>query len=96
MVAAGTNPGAVVKQLRALMETSTAPRDDRWKARFDEIPRLVDSARAKIEQKRHPPSAVEPTPHPTITLSVGETERRSTNWNACSLPLSAASISVAG
>ena len=54
MVAARTNPGAVVKQLRALMEASTAPHDDRWKARFHDIPRLVDSADAKIEQDRKP------------------------------------------
>jgi hypothetical protein len=62
MLAAGTNPGAVVNQLRTFMEASTAPRDDRWKARFDDIPRLVESARAKIEQERHPQQPVEPTP----------------------------------
>jgi len=68
LVAAGTTPGAVVNQLRALMEASAAPRDDRWKARFDDIPRLVNSAERKVEQERHPP-------RPTITLRVGETER---------------------
>jgi hypothetical protein len=48
-VAAGTSPGAVVNQLRALMESSTAARDDRWKARYKEIPRLVESAVEKLQ-----------------------------------------------
>ena len=40
----GMTPGATVNLLRGLMEGSTAPRDDRWRARYAEIPRLIDSA----------------------------------------------------
>jgi hypothetical protein len=54
MVAAGTNAGAVVNQLRALMEASTALHDDRWKERLDDIPRLVESAVAKINERPRP------------------------------------------
>ena len=46
MVKAGMKAGAVVNQLPALMNRSDAARDDRWKARFADIPRLVESAEA--------------------------------------------------
>ena len=54
MVTAGTNPGAAVNQLRALMEASAAQRDERWKARFAEIPRLVESAEEKLRKPGMP------------------------------------------
>jgi hypothetical protein len=54
MVKAGMDGGAVVNQLRALMEGSSAPRDDRWKDRLDEIPRLVKSAEALIKAPADP------------------------------------------
>src|SRR5262249_11348068 len=41
-------------QLRAQMEASTAPRDDRFRERWHDIPRLVDGAVAKF--------AAEPAP----------------------------------
>ena len=44
MIASGMAPGAAVNQLRALLEGSTAPRDDRFAARMAEIPGLVESA----------------------------------------------------
>lgn len=44
LVATGMKPGAVVNHLRGLMDASTAPKDERWKDRHKEIPRLVDSA----------------------------------------------------
>ena len=44
MICAGTGVGATVNHLRALMEASAAPRDDRWRERYDDIPRLVESA----------------------------------------------------
>jgi Family of unknown function (DUF5906)/Bifunctional DNA primase/polymerase, N-terminal len=46
MVKSGMSAGAVVNQLRALMEGSTTPHDKRWRERYSEIPRLVDSAEA--------------------------------------------------
>src|SRR6516162_4576791 len=48
MIACGTNSGAVINQLRALMEASTASKDERWHARVSEIPAAVDSAVAKF------------------------------------------------
>jgi len=59
LIASGTHPGAVVNQLRALMEASIVPRDERWNARFDDIPRLVDSADEKYQA---------PHPHPSLAL----------------------------
>ena len=49
LVATGMQPGGVVNHLRGLMDASTAPKDDRWKARRAQIPGLVSSARAKFE-----------------------------------------------
>ena len=40
MIASGTKPGSVVNILRAQMKLSSAPKDDRWQARYDSIPRL--------------------------------------------------------
>jgi hypothetical protein len=50
MIAAGTGAGAAINQLRALMQGSNAPHDERWQARFNDIPRLVEGA----EQLREP------------------------------------------
>jgi Bifunctional DNA primase/polymerase, N-terminal/FaeA-like protein len=44
LIASGMSAGAAVNQLRALMEGSTGPHDDRWRERYNEIPRLVESA----------------------------------------------------
>jgi hypothetical protein len=59
MVKAGMDAGAAVNQLRGLMEGSNAPRDDRWKERFNEIPRLVKSAEDLIKA-----ATVAPEPKP--------------------------------
>jgi hypothetical protein len=48
MVATGMQPGAVVNHLRGLMDTSTGAHDDRWQARRNQIPGLVDSASLKF------------------------------------------------
>lgn len=49
-ITSGMNPGAAVNSLRAIMEASVVPRDARWKERYDDIPRLVESAE-KFSQK---------------------------------------------
>jgi Family of unknown function (DUF5906) len=51
LITSGMSAGAAVNHLRALMEASTAPHDARWKDRFDDIPRLVDSAAAFRETR---------------------------------------------
>src|SRR5262249_13617298 len=58
------NPGAAVNQLRALMEASRGPHDERWNARFDDIPRLVDSAVEKYQTPQPSPPAAPPPPPP--------------------------------
>jgi hypothetical protein len=45
LIAAGTNEGAAINIARAAMEISAAPRDARWQSRYDDLPRLVRSAR---------------------------------------------------
>jgi hypothetical protein len=57
LVASGMDAGAAVNQLRALMESSTAPRDARWQERYAEIPRLVDSATEKYAKTPEPEPA---------------------------------------
>ncbi len=47
LVATGMEAGAAVNHLRGLMDASTAPHDDRWRARRLQIPALVSSAAAK-------------------------------------------------
>jgi RecA/RadA recombinase len=46
--ATGMKAGAIVNSLRALMRASDGEKDDRWKARVKEIPRLVESACQKF------------------------------------------------
>jgi hypothetical protein len=57
LIASGASAGAATNQLRALMKGSTAPHDDRWRERFGEIPRLVESAekfRAETTEEARP------------------------------------------
>jgi hypothetical protein len=58
---AGTHPGAAINLLRAHLEQSAVPHDERWQERMRDIPRLVDSATAKFAA---PP---EPAPAPAET-----------------------------
>jgi hypothetical protein len=44
LIASGTSAGAAINQLRALMESSSEPHNDRWRERYNDIPRLVESA----------------------------------------------------
>ena len=52
MARAGTDGGAIVNFLRGLMNSSAAPRDQRWQERYDNLPRQVDSIQAKIEREQ--------------------------------------------
>jgi hypothetical protein len=62
MARAGMGDGAVVNFLRGLMNSSSAPRDDRWQDRYDNLPRQVDTIRAKIEQEAAAAAAIAPVP----------------------------------
>ena len=45
----GLSESAAIDRLRSLMAASKAPRDARWRERYDEIPRAVRSAREKYK-----------------------------------------------
>jgi hypothetical protein len=63
MVRSGMDDGAVVNFLRGLMDSSGAERDDRWEDRYDDLPRQVDSIRAKIRrEKKKAAAAIVPVP----------------------------------
>jgi hypothetical protein len=59
LVHAGMHAGAVINTLQGLMKVSKAPRDKRWKERYREIPKLVESAvrlaRKKARQAQDTP-----------------------------------------
>lgn len=55
LIASGMDDGAVVNFLRALMDRSNAPRDDRWQARYDDIPRAVATARENPGERARQP-----------------------------------------
>jgi hypothetical protein len=56
LIASGMADGAAVNNLRALMDSSHAPRDDRWQARYGDIPRAVSTAREKIGERARQPN----------------------------------------
>jgi hypothetical protein len=70
MVATGMQPGAVVNHLRGLMDTSTGAHDDRWQARRNRIPGLVDSASLKFSPLDFPDlvAAAQTAPEPRYKL----------------------------
>jgi RecA-family ATPase len=54
MMRSGMNAGAAVNSLRALMSGSSAPHDTRWQERYDDIPRLVESAEELCRKEGKP------------------------------------------
>jgi hypothetical protein len=44
LIRSGTHPGAAVHVLRGLMRASSVSQDERWRARYDDIPRQVYGA----------------------------------------------------
>jgi hypothetical protein len=76
LIASGTHPGAVVNITRALMDESAAPRDERFKSRYEDIPRAVSTA-----EKFKPQAFDLPTNEPHGTdrfkfLSAGDLKRQ--------------------
>lgn len=75
LVACGTHPGTVVSTLRGLMESSLVAKDDRWKARYDDIPRSVTTAVEKLKDNKTP--EVTPQNHPLanfVPYALGDLE----------------------
>ena len=64
LVMSGMSGGAAVNMLRGLMEQSEAPRNERWQARYEDIPRAVSSAerlpRENEEREATPPLGADP------------------------------------
>jgi putative DNA primase/helicase len=56
LVASGMDAGAVVNLLRDAMEGSEAVHDERWRCRYDDIPRLVEGAQRLVGDTDHPES----------------------------------------
>ena len=54
LLLSGMDGSAANNPLRALMEATTGPRDNRWLARYNDIPRAISTARAKIECNMKP------------------------------------------
>ena len=80
MVRAGMGGGSVVNFLRDLMDRSTAPRDERWQDRYDDLPRQVDTIEEKIAREKAATIAPMPAsgggsppppPPPPPTASIG-------------------------
>jgi hypothetical protein len=55
LIASGMGDGAAVNFLRALMDSSNGLHDDRWLARYDDIPRAVSTASDKIGERARQP-----------------------------------------
>ena len=49
LIRSGMHPGAAVHMLRGLMRASSVPHDDRWRERYDDIPRQVFGATRLID-----------------------------------------------
>jgi Bifunctional DNA primase/polymerase, N-terminal len=64
MVRAGTDGGAIVNFLRGLLNSSAAPRDERWQNRYDNLPRQVDSMQAKLAGATATAATVAAPPQP--------------------------------
>jgi hypothetical protein len=58
LLKSGMNTGAAVNLLRGLMESADGVRNERWRLRYDDIGRAVDTAQEKLEPpKEEPPPA---------------------------------------
>jgi RecA-family ATPase len=54
LVAGGLSGGAAVNLLRSMMESSTAPHNERWRQRYADIPRAVSSAQSNPQAQPAP------------------------------------------
>jgi hypothetical protein len=75
MIRAGTSAGATINLLRAHMEGSSAPHDERWRQRYDDISRLVESAEERFgapEPQPKPPAQPKPQQPESQTSTIDE------------------------
>jgi hypothetical protein len=75
LIGSGNHDGSTVKLLRGLMDASVGPKDDRWQARFDDIPRTVATAREKYEPTSNQQQRKADKPPPPMPNSAEELNR---------------------
>jgi hypothetical protein len=93
LVTSGMVAGAVVNFLQGLMESSSAPRDERWLDRLNEIPRLVDSAE-QLKAKADPAAdATTASSLPKQTLA--EVHAVFRKWFGTEYDIDAATVAIA-
>jgi RecA-family ATPase len=61
LIASSMSAGAAVNHLRALMDGSAATRDDRWRERYADIPRLVEGAEELCRKEEKPAEVAAPS-----------------------------------
>jgi hypothetical protein len=93
LATSGMAAGAAVNFLRALMESSRAPRDERWLERYNEIPRLVDSA-GQLGTKANPVTAAAAATSPP-RQSLAEVHAVFKKWFGPEYDLDAATAAIA-
>lgn len=68
LIRSSMNAGAAVNQLRALLEASQAPRDERWQERYDNIPHLVETAEDLVKETPAKPAPAPSTIEQTLKV----------------------------
>ena len=75
LIASGAHAGTVVSTLRGLMESSLVAKDERWKARYDDISRSVTTAVDKLKDDKAPEITLENHPFANfLPYSLGDLE----------------------
>ena len=80
LVATGMPGGAVVNLLRALMESSHAAKDERWLARYNDIPRAVSSAQEKFSRPINDEAAAQETKVSILSIEALDAASQNVRW----------------
>lgn len=83
LVATGMPGGAVVNLLRGLMDSSMAAKDERWAARYQDIPRAVTTAEEKFSKPVRINLEVDTEPKKNRLLNLAQLDAamRSVTWS---------------
>lgn len=81
LTATGMPGGSIVNLLRGLMEASHAPHDDRWLARYQDIPRSVSTAEEKYRRKIDFSPAPADSALPLLNLEQLQAAAASISWS---------------
>lgn len=80
LVGSGTYHGAAVKNLRGHMDASAGPRDQRWHDRYNDIPRIVESATRKFGEQWPDPKPLPNTLPPVMPFDPEMLPPTLTGW----------------